>query len=135
MFLTQEVQTLQVGKKKTYTLKNNINNKNKKMELALAEKKELWLLWDHLDTLGIDEMNPRGWFWAEKSRLTEEYSAMNTDHKIKFWQIRIKTKSGVSADSGRHRTIWIPRTGTREDFARFFSKVFRQPKIWLGSDF
>lgn len=41
MFLTQEVQTLQVGKKKTYTLKNNINNKNKKMELALAEKKEL----------------------------------------------------------------------------------------------
>ena len=49
MFLTQEVQTLKVAKKNIYFEKQQ----QQKMELALAEKKELWLLWDRLDTLDI----------------------------------------------------------------------------------
>ena len=49
MFLTLEVQTLKVAKKKHILWKTTAT----KNGAALAEKKELWLLWDHLDTLGI----------------------------------------------------------------------------------
>lgn len=80
MFLTLEVQTLKVAKKKTYTLKNN---SNKKWSCSGRKKGTLTPLRSP-GYSGYYEIYSRGWFWAKTSRLTEEYSAMNTDHKIKF---------------------------------------------------